>query len=303
MINYTSENKFSLSAFKTPFETVLLSTNRWVVLSRKIPWDEFASIYISIMNRNIGRPGLSPRMVLGALIIKYQENLDDRGVIAAIQENVYLQFFVGLKDFSTKPIFDPSLFVEIRKRVGSSEFEALNTQLIHLINKEKTQKKGNASKPNEENIQKDASVADPYSPTFTDSKLLNNNRKKCEKLIDKLYVLSGKKGEKPRTYRRILDTAFINYAKKTKKTIAVNRKMNRKLLEGLKRDFGHLNKLIHFFENGHVESPLTHREQKMLWMANTVYEQQKHLYDNKTRMSSFQPDVGPIPREIIKSKI
>jgi hypothetical protein len=93
-----------------------------------------------MMNRNIGRPGLFLRMVLGALILKHQENLDDSRVIAAIQENVYMQFFVGLKEFSTQPIFDPSLFVEIRKRVGASTFDALNKKLIQSISKEVDEK-------------------------------------------------------------------------------------------------------------------------------------------------------------------
>jgi IS5 family transposase len=119
MINYTSENQLSISEFKTPFETILLTTNRWLALSSQVPWDDVASIYISMMNRNIGRPGLCPRRVLVALIIKHPENLDDSRVIAAIQENVYMQFFVGLKEFSTKPIFDPSLLVEIRKKSWS----------------------------------------------------------------------------------------------------------------------------------------------------------------------------------------
>jgi len=45
---------------------------------------------MSMMNTDFGRPGISPRIVLGALIIKHLEKLDDRGVIAAIQENIYM---------------------------------------------------------------------------------------------------------------------------------------------------------------------------------------------------------------------
>ena len=64
---------------------------------------------MSMMNSDIGRPGLCPRLVLGALIIKHKEKLDDRGVIAAIQENIYMQYFVGLKGYDPRPVFDPSL--------------------------------------------------------------------------------------------------------------------------------------------------------------------------------------------------
>jgi IS5 family transposase len=133
MIKYISENQLSIEEFKTPFETSLLSNNRWVELSKIVPWDLFASSYINVMNADVGRPGISPRMVLGALIIKHLEKLDDRGVIACIQENVYMQFFVGLKEFSSAPIFDPSLFVEIRKRAGASAFDALNVALIRSL--------------------------------------------------------------------------------------------------------------------------------------------------------------------------
>jgi hypothetical protein len=85
------------------------------------------------MNSSHGRPGISPRIVLGALIIKHKENLSDEKTILAIQENVYMQFFVGLKEFQTKKIFDSSLFVTIRKRIGKAEFDVLNASLIKSL--------------------------------------------------------------------------------------------------------------------------------------------------------------------------
>jgi hypothetical protein len=86
-----------------------------VVLSSQLPWEAFASIAISMMNRDIDRSGLCPPMVLGALSIKHQENIADSGPIAAIQENVYLQFFIGLKEFSMKPIVDPHCLLNSTK--------------------------------------------------------------------------------------------------------------------------------------------------------------------------------------------
>jgi IS5 family transposase len=238
--------------------------------------------------RNIGRPRLCPRMVLGALIIKHQENLDDSRVIASIQENVYMQFFVELKGFSAKPIIDPSLFVEIRKRVGASTFDALNKKLIQSISKEVDEKQNSKKKkdnywpPNKGHLQMDATVADQYITYPTDSKLLNESRKKCKKMIDKRYELSGKKDKKPRTYRRELDTVFLNYAKKKNKSKSVHRKMNRKLLEGLKRDIGHLNKLLDSFRDSNAGFPLTYQVQRMLWIVNTQYFQLLILLSQKT---------------------
>jgi hypothetical protein len=128
-------------------------------------------------------------------------------------------------------------------------------------------------------------------------------------MIDKLYELNLKKETKPRTYRRKMDTAFLNYSKKKNKSKSVHRKMNRKLLESLKRDLGHINKLLDIFEKRKSVFPLSFKEQQMLWIINTVYEQQKRMHDHHVNsckdriVSIFQPHVRPVPRGKIKSKI
>lgn len=117
---------------------------------------------MSMMNIGFGRPGVSPRIVLGALIIKHLEKLDDRGVILTIQENIYMQYFVGLKEFTVDPVFDPSLFVEIRKRIGHEMFDTLNEDLIRSVSQEKDKrhnrkKKDNSDEPkNKGKMQADA---------------------------------------------------------------------------------------------------------------------------------------------------
>jgi IS5 family transposase len=126
MVKYESPTQLIIEEFKTPFLNSLSPENKWIKLSKIIPWDKFASLYISAMDKSFGRPGLSPRIVLGALIIKHIKNLDDRGTIEEIQENPYMQYFIGLQEFTYKPVFDPSLFVEIRKRLGVETFNNLH---------------------------------------------------------------------------------------------------------------------------------------------------------------------------------
>ena len=195
MINYISTSQLTIMEFKTPFDTSLDPENKWVKLSRIVPWDKFANIYIKAMNTGFGRPGISPRTVLGALIIKHMKNLDDRGTIEEIQENPYLQFFVGLSGFTTKPIFDDSLFVEIRKRVGLKTFDELTSNLIksatekddtkHNTNSKK--KKEDGTPKNKGKLQLDATVADQYIKYPTDTDLMNKGRKNLENIIDILY--------------------------------------------------------------------------------------------------------------------
>lgn len=211
MIPYISKKQLSIEEFKTPFNSALSSDNRWVKLSSIVPWDTFAKLYISLMDTTQGRPGISPRTVLGALIIKHKENLSDEKTILVIQENVYMQFFVGLSSFQTKPIFDPSLFVTIRKRIGKNAFDELNTKLIKSLSN-KADKRNIAKKsdqdnypPNKGKLQADATVADQYITFPTDAKILNTSRKKLDEMIDKLYDYDKDLRVKPRTYRRSLD--------------------------------------------------------------------------------------------------
>ncbi len=316
MISYISENQLSIEEFKTPFESSLSADNRWVRLSQIVPWDKFASFYISMMNVSVGRPGVSPRVVLGALIIKHIENLDDRGVVDAIQENVYMQYFIGYSSFSTQPAFDPSLFVEIRKRVGADVFDSLNVDLIKSVCKKEEEKsftegrQEDTSQPkNKGKLQADATVADQYITYPTDNGILNTARKQSQELIDYLYEKNGKVGVKPRTYRKKMDTLFLGYSKNRRKSKAVHRKMLRKLLECLKRNITHINKMLDTSENKGFLFPLSHHQHRTLLIIDTVYLQQKEMYDLKKRscssriVSVHQPHVRPIPRGKTKSLI
>jgi IS5 family transposase len=268
-----------------------------------------------MMNIGFGRPGVSPRIVLGALIIKHLENLDDRGVILAIQENIYMQYFVGLKEFTVDPVFDPSLFVEIRKRIGHEMFDTLNEDLIRSVSQEKDKrhnrkKKDDSDEPkNKGKMQADATVTDQYITYPTDTGVLNESRKKCEKMIDKLYEVNGKQGIKPRTYRRVMNKAFLEYSKKKRKTKGVHRKMTRKLLECINRDIKHIDCMLDEFEQRGDRFPLKHSEQRMFWIIRTAYMQQKFMYDTDTHscpdriVSIYQPHVRLIPRGKIKAQI
>jgi len=131
MIRYKSNNQLKIEMFSTPFEMNLNPNNRWVKLSKSIPWDELASIYYQSMNSRKGAPSIDARIVIGALIIKHMLRLDDRGTIEMISENVYMQYFLGLSAYTDKPVFDPSLFVAIRKRLGLDGFTQMNERIIN----------------------------------------------------------------------------------------------------------------------------------------------------------------------------
>ena len=130
MIRYIPQSQLTLEGFQTPFSQHLDKDNRWVKLEAILPWDKLANIYYRKMNSDLGAPSLSARMVIGAVIIKHMLNIDDREVVAQIQENMYLQYFVGLSSFTTKEPFDPSLMVSIRYRLGQEVMEDFNNLIL-----------------------------------------------------------------------------------------------------------------------------------------------------------------------------
>ena len=130
---YVSPKQLSLAGFETPFERTLNPKNRWVVLAHLIPWDEVCSIYLK--NNPIastGRPALSPRVIIGSVIIKHLCNLDDIETTAQISENIYMQYFLGYSSFTDEPPFDASLLTDFRKRLGIDQVNAINERIVML---------------------------------------------------------------------------------------------------------------------------------------------------------------------------
>ncbi len=137
MIRYTSQHQIELFEFEHPFEVELDKSNRWVKLSKLLPWDRLVSIYSQSLCSDSGRYGIDGRLAVGALIIKHRLNLSDREVIETIKENIYLQYFVGFKKFTIKPAFDASLFVDLRKRMGVDKFDQMSVEIIKLSENKK----------------------------------------------------------------------------------------------------------------------------------------------------------------------
>ena len=123
-----------------------------------------------------------------------------------------MQYFIGYSSFSNEASFDPSLFVEFRKRLGIDQINLINEKILGLSHA--------TSDPSDENPDDSDRLSDdltcdesslnevPESQSSvthkgklitdatacpqdiaypTDLNLLNDAREKSEELIDKLY--------------------------------------------------------------------------------------------------------------------
>jgi hypothetical protein len=314
---YISEKQLTLAGFETPFSRSLRPDNRWVVLAHKIPWDTLVSVYLSQLgNSDTGADGINPRVAIGSMIIKHICTLSDRETVQQIQENMYMQYFLGYSSFSDEEPFDPSLFVDFRKRLGIDQINEINEKVLNMPSA-----KDKDSLPPEEPNKQEVSVeqkpenqkeepvthkgklisdatACPQDIAYpTDLNLLSDAREKSEELIDILYQTERHK-RKPRTYRETARKQYLRTAQKKVKSNKEIRKAVKKQLAYLGRNIKSLHKLLDAYKS----IPLSRKEYKYLLVIQTLHEQQLQMYKEQTHsiehriVSIHQPHVRPIVR-------
>ena len=318
-VRYESPSQLTLSGFDSPFEQSLNPDNRWVVLANLIPWDEICSIYQQQVGvSRSGRPGLNPRIALGALIIKHMYNLDDRETVDQISENIYMQYFLGYSNFSNEPPFDASLFVGLRKRLGMDTLSVINEKIASLkLRKDSLAKKedlDSGSSPGDENPDSPShkgrvifdATACPQDITYpTDLTLLSDAREMSEKLIDRIYSISLH-GKKPRSYRQVARKCYLQTAQKKNKPKKVIRRAIKAQLSYLGRNIKSIHSLLDVYTH---RSPLNKHERKYFYVIQTLYDQQRKMFDTRTHtiedriVSIHQPHVRPIVRGKTQAKV
>ena len=122
----TDSDQLIIEDFAMPFSGSLDPNNRWVKLSRIMPWDHIEQIYLDSMSVETGRRAISSRIAFGSIFIKGSRNFTDAECVAEIQENPYMQYFLGLHAFEQEPLFDASMMVHFRKRSPAEEVSRIN---------------------------------------------------------------------------------------------------------------------------------------------------------------------------------
>ena len=143
-----SYKQLTIDAFRSSLDG-LDKGNRWVWLGDHLPWEDFERQYCQKLNNQNAGAGAKPaRMVIGAMIIKPATRLSDVDTIEMIRENPYMQYLCGLEEFTDQPVFDPTLFVDLRKRISE---EDINKMTESLLKREQEMKEA-ARKSKEEEI-------------------------------------------------------------------------------------------------------------------------------------------------------
>ncbi len=143
MYRKSNQSDLSPEKFELPFAEKLSPDNRWVIMAELIPWAEFEEKYAENFSKTMGAIAKPFRMALGALIIKEKLGISDRETIEQIKENPYLQYFLGMSNYSNEPPFDASLMVHFRERIDLNLVNKINQKMVGDLTKkiEESEKK------------------------------------------------------------------------------------------------------------------------------------------------------------------
>jgi hypothetical protein len=313
MYRRSTPGQLAFENFYVPFGGKLSEGNRWVKLAALIPWEQFEAEYAAHLSQSMGAPAKSFRMALGALIIKERLGTSDAETVEQIRENPYLQYFLGLSEYSDTAPFDSSMLVHFRKRLTLELVGRVNEAVVLETDepgtaqaqidadKREQEEDDDADPPaNQGQLIIDASCAPADIRYPTDVSLLNEAREATEAILDALYdQVRAVVQPKPRTYRKQARREYLSITKQRQVRHKTMRTAIRKQLGYVKRNLAHMDALI---TAGATLSALDkHLYRKLLVIAElyrqqqTMYDQRQHRIDDRI-VSLSQPHIRPIVR-------
>ena len=308
MYKKSINRQLGLNDFDQPIGLKMDPGNRWIRKAAAIPWDRIEDKYANLFGSNVGNVAKPLRMALGSLIIQKEYGFPDRELVEQLTENPYLQYFIGLPGYRAEAPFVPSLLVEFRKRLTAEIISDINEIIIGGDDGDPAAG-GDDGDPtaggweadgagveggNAGTLILDATCAPQDIRYPQDVSLLNEAREKLDAMIDVLCRANGL--PRPRTYRRKARRDYLSFAKAKKRGGKAVRKAIRQMLQYVRRNRAHIRKML---DGGLV---LGEKQLALLSVLDKLYEQQKHMHDNKTHtvgdriVSIGQPHVRPIVR-------
>ncbi len=292
----------------------LKADNRWVELAGLIPWTRVEEEYRRNFRGNRGERAKSARLALACLIVKEQLQLSDRDTVQMIRENPYIQYFLGYSEYQYDLSLDPSLLTHFRHRFPGDVIAQVNQWIVEEAKQasddddsddEGESGSGSSGDEDSDNVDGesahrgtlilDATCAPQDIQYPTDIRLLHEARQKLEAMMDTLQT--GRTQAKPRNYRKKANKDYHRFSRNRRPTKRAIRTALRKQLQYVSRDL----RLISVMQRDST-TILSEQQLRCLDTIRRLYEQQKTMYENKTRrcddriVSIHQPYVRPIVR-------
>jgi len=305
MYRKTNRAQLSIEEFSLPFGGQLSADNRWVKMANLMPWDMIEDLYAAagrfVDDKKDGRPPITARIAFGAIHIKEQEELTDRGTLQYIAENPYVQYFLGLSAFEIEPLFDDSMMARFRKRFTPEMIAKINEELYRRTNPPKPPDDGG----NAGTMILDATAAPADIRYPTDLSLLNECRENTEAIIDEVWEASGLIGRRQFYNRKKARAKYLKVAKQRKPR-------KRQIKQGIKEQIGFVEKNLDVLDSLSPEEYdmmawLKHLSRletirKVLEQQKTMMQTGRHTVEDRI-VNLRQPHVRPIVRGKVNAPV
>jgi hypothetical protein len=333
---YTPHNKqYDLGLLKSSLDG-LDKNNRWVMLGDLLPWSDIEKTYNSrLKNMDKGAGNKSARLIIGAMIVKHKLSLSDAETIETIRENPYMQYLCGLSEFTDKKIFNPTLFVVIRKRISEEEINEMTLKVLQqqqrILEDRINQKEAAKDEDKNDGDSQKAGTEDPYAKEFTDSKSrLHKGVLKIDatcadaevrypvdvdivhdgcKVVDRYIksICTSLSIKRLHTHYSFARRVYLTLIKKARKRGKMVKETIAQMLNYLRKDILLLVDII--AKDTNRLKLLTNREQNILTATIIMYHQQEEMLANNVHtcpnriISIFQRHLRPIVRGKAKAKV
>lgn len=292
---FKDDKQISLFEFGQSAGMELDPENRWIKMAQKVDWDKIEEKYCGLYCPDNGARAKPIRLAICAMLISRIEGLPDERLVLHIQENPYMQYFCGIKEYSREQPFTPSLMVTFRKRFNDDVIREINEMLFAAeVTYEDENDGDDNDHPNNGTLIMDATCT-PANITYPqDIKLCNEAREKTEQMVEAMHERGD--GEKPRLDKQKARQEYLKVAKSKKRTGKHLRKAIKKQLSYIRRNLGYIDNLMKNYDR------LSDRQKTELETIRQLYAQQKQMIDNHTHtvedriVSISQPHVRPIVR-------
>ncbi len=199
--------------------------------------------------------------------------------------------------------------VHFRKRLSADILKEVNALIIEKNKKTfenhddddkgHSSGEGESKKPdNKGTLIVDATCA-PEDMRFPhDVTLLDEARRKTERIIDTLHNEMPERWEKPRTYRKVARKEFLTFIRNRKPRVNTIRRALKTQIQYVERNL----RLINEYKDKIGIASLSRKQRQDLWVIGELVRQQRELYKNETWsiegriLSISKPWVRPIAR-------
>jgi hypothetical protein len=215
-----------------------------------------------------------------------------------IAENPYAQYFLGLREFRSEVLFDPSLMVHFRKRFSAEQLDEINRRMFAAEDNDSSDNDDNEPPANKGKLVLDATCAPADIRYPSDLSLLNEARENTEKMIDELFLIHGKSGRRTHYSRRKARSRYLCIAKQKRAKAS-------RVKAAIRQQIDYVEGNVKAIVNILLETGMDGFAEKRLARLLTIRElllQQKEMQSNNTRkcnnriVSLRQPHVRPIVR-------